>query len=396
MTDKPPVPGRGATQPRRSRYQSTLVLWSSAGVAMTAAVVWAVLVGHAAAQEPAPAGDPTKWRPLWDTLEPLFQHPRCLNCHGATNPMVGEEGINHAGGRAELGQCTNCHTARGANGQGWDQLAPEDRTFVGKDAPTICRQVKRDRPSFAIMTHAETDPLIGFAFAGNKAIDDESPFVDEMKVEPPGMTRDQFVNLLRQWITEAGMSCGVSGSIVYDLSQSSSRDGTQRTARGQTVTNSSRASERIAATVSIDRDRATGDLDYEAMESGSTQPYDIDRCHHIDERSSYRRGHGPAETTFRVELQADGSYTIRVELLPIQGTSGGQIHLAGYISTVGGCEDTGVRVTPERTSAVSPRIMIQISAQAQRDGNGALVLSGSKSEPVEGGTRVTSWTINID
>src|SRR5512134_359278 len=56
-------------------------------------VATALLFSSAAAQERT--GDPAKWRNYWTQLYTVFTHPRCLNCHGATDPDSGE---NHGGG----------------------------------------------------------------------------------------------------------------------------------------------------------------------------------------------------------------------------------------------------------------------------------------------------------
>jgi hypothetical protein len=100
------TPSAEGTSPHGRDDRPAVVLWSLAGAAMLAAVIWAVGLSHNSAQEAA--GDPLKWRPVWDSLMPLFTHPRCANCHGGTNPFIGEEGLNHEGGRAEQRQCTNC------------------------------------------------------------------------------------------------------------------------------------------------------------------------------------------------------------------------------------------------------------------------------------------------
>ncbi len=69
-------------------------------------------IGSAGAQERT--GDPAKWRNYWTQLYTVFTHPRCLNCHGGTDPYSGE---NHGGGPLDLvndpddSQCIGCHTA---------------------------------------------------------------------------------------------------------------------------------------------------------------------------------------------------------------------------------------------------------------------------------------------
>src|SRR5690242_14939152 len=99
----------------------------------------------------------------------LTTEPRCVNCHGKVNPYIDDPGfdpddpeaplsqIEHGGGKqnrehnvgadgtGEMDrECTSCHNnmapGRGSN---WS-LAPNFDSFVGKDATTLCRQIKRE------------------------------------------------------------------------------------------------------------------------------------------------------------------------------------------------------------------------------------------------------------
>jgi len=85
---------------------------STLGIGALVLIATALLAGGVDAQERT--GDPAKWRNYWTQLYPVFTHPRCLNCHGATDPYSGE---NHGGGPLDLendpdeGQCIGCHTA---------------------------------------------------------------------------------------------------------------------------------------------------------------------------------------------------------------------------------------------------------------------------------------------
>src|ERR1041385_7235647 len=89
---------------------------------------------------------------MFAELMPVFSSPRCVNCHGGTNPQTN---LNHPGGQQDVpvdGQgnmsfetgrneeCLTCHTAAGTDG--W-RLAPKDMSFVGKDTLPLCRQFRK-------------------------------------------------------------------------------------------------------------------------------------------------------------------------------------------------------------------------------------------------------------
>ena len=77
---------------------------------------------------------------------PTFQHPRCINCHGATDPFTDK---NHGGGEIPrpiekeghdpFGACSDCHILyRGG------RYRTSEYFFVGKDAVQLCGQMKRE------------------------------------------------------------------------------------------------------------------------------------------------------------------------------------------------------------------------------------------------------------
>ena len=89
--------------------------------------------------------------------------------------------------------------------------------------------------------------------------------------------------------------------------------------------------------------------------------------------------------------------TVRVELAPLSGTTGRATRVVSYSEIRRACIDTGRRTEAERPGVVSPRIAFTLSGQAERNaGDGSLVLSDSKTEPITNGQRKTTWNIKIN
>ncbi len=87
---------------------------------------------------------------LFAQMMPAFSSPRCVNCHGGTNPQTD---TNHEGGQVDVplnesgdmrggignsDACLECHTAAPPS---W-RLAPHNMSFVGKDTLALCRQIR--------------------------------------------------------------------------------------------------------------------------------------------------------------------------------------------------------------------------------------------------------------
>ena len=168
---------------------------------------------------PSPSGGPVC--PLSDSqtqksiaafskLAPIFQQPRCINCHGAVDPFT--KGGGHPGGefdfvRADDGfvqvektfePCASCHDAF----QGW-RTPPSDMFFTGKDSEALCKLMKRN---FGLakyfMNHmimdGGGDPFIEEGFKGTRGMSDTTP------EPPPGWTRSKMINLARDWVDAMG------------------------------------------------------------------------------------------------------------------------------------------------------------------------------------------------
>jgi hypothetical protein len=174
-----------------------------------------VALASVAKQATAVGDDPLA---LFADMMPVFSSPRCVNCHGATNPQTN---TNHEGGQVNMplnaqgdmtfdssGACIECHTAAPAS---W-RLAPRHMSLVGKDTLTLCRQMRNinnladagQRPVF--VDHWHNDLLIGVAFVGQGGIGDESAFAP-ITPEPPSMSHAEFVAAAQRWTVDGQAAC---------------------------------------------------------------------------------------------------------------------------------------------------------------------------------------------
>jgi len=159
----------------------------------------------------------------WGQIYSVLTHPRCINCHTATNyPQQGDDRHRHFAnvvrgsegkGVAAL-QCVSCHQEANADttgvpgARGW-HLAPlsmkwQDRNDRILSSAQVCRALT-DRSKngnlggAGLLKHHTEEPLVLWAFQPSRRIDG-SP-----RTLPP-LTHDQFVEATRRWI-EAGMPC---------------------------------------------------------------------------------------------------------------------------------------------------------------------------------------------
>ncbi|MEO8465002.1 MAG: hypothetical protein ABI640_06645 [Gammaproteobacteria bacterium] len=193
----------------------------------------------------------------------LTQEPRCVNCHGGVNPFMdgfgkdpspGEDDIvpslaEHGGGKMDRRvppsatdpkgspqtACNGCHNnmahkiPSGAESE-W-ALAPAFLAFLGKDAPTLCKQIKDFSrrceggicgpwpDAKAVLDHFTRDEgkdnFTGTAFRGDRGLDREAYPETEVPTEPPrNITAAGLVALVKEWIDTTGgefkgdKSCG--------------------------------------------------------------------------------------------------------------------------------------------------------------------------------------------
>lgn len=150
---------------------------------------------------------------LFNEIGKVLQHPRCMNCHPATErprqtdvrrlhePMVvrGKDG-HGAPGLA----CTTCHGKQnfdpaGIPGDGHWALAPASMAWEGKTLSQICEQLKDQnrngsRDLAAIVKHVTSDTLVLWAWNPGRG-----------RQPAPG-TNAQFGELMQAW-ADSGASC---------------------------------------------------------------------------------------------------------------------------------------------------------------------------------------------
>jgi cytochrome c5 len=113
----------------------------------------------------------------------VLLHPRCVNCHPASDrPLQGEAGRPHEP-RVQRGpdghgvpamRCSTCHTSSnydvvGMPGNAHWALAPASMAWEGRSLGQICEQIKDQarnggRQLSAVVEHMTTDSLVGWAW----------------------------------------------------------------------------------------------------------------------------------------------------------------------------------------------------------------------------------------
>jgi hypothetical protein len=150
---------------------------------------------------------------LFNEAAKVLQHPRCMNCHPATerptqtdlmrphSPWVVRGAKGH--GAAGL-QCSTCHhqsnfDQAGIPGHPEWHLAPASMAWQGKSVRQICMQIKDrtrngNRNLAALIRHVSEDTLVGWAW---------SP--DAGRTPAPG-SQIEFGELMKAWV-ETGAQC---------------------------------------------------------------------------------------------------------------------------------------------------------------------------------------------
>ena len=171
----------------------------------------------------ASAASRTQGLAAWEQVYSVLTHPRCINCHTATNyPQQGDERRRHITnvirgpeGKGVPGlNCASCHQETNADSTGvpgghdW-HLAPlsmkwQDQNDNPLSSGAICRAVtdrsknhNLDGPG--LLKHHEEEPLV--LWAGNPG---RRP--DGTTRTLPPLTHGEFVAATRRWV-EAGTPC---------------------------------------------------------------------------------------------------------------------------------------------------------------------------------------------
>ncbi len=169
-------------------------------------------------------------------LVPVFQHPRCANCHGALNVFV--ENTVHEGGfmgettrmtdpftdevmidiriphpDQQRGICVQCHDEAGRE---WRQQTGGDVQWAGQPAAELCRRMKSTPIMMAVNTpggmlaHMRDDMLVKLGFQGRAGGANYTRMCPGSPECVP-MTHADFVAGIQGWIdavSEAGAWLG--------------------------------------------------------------------------------------------------------------------------------------------------------------------------------------------
>lgn len=161
----------------------------------------------------------TRSRALFTEAAKVLTHPRCLNCHPATDrPLQGNDQHPHqpmatrgeAGAGTAANACIGCHTERNfalaerasyrsIPGHPRWQLAPIEMAWEGKSIGDICRQLKDPnrnggRTLELIHEHAARDDLVAWGWQPGAGRD------------PVPGTQELFGQLIKAWI-DTGAQC---------------------------------------------------------------------------------------------------------------------------------------------------------------------------------------------
>jgi hypothetical protein len=143
----------------------------------------------------------------------VLLHPRCVNCHPATDrPRQGDDRRPHEppvrrgsdGHGVPAMRCASCHTsanfdpARVPGNSHW-ALAPASMAWEGRSLSQVCEQIKDpgrngNRKLPAVVEHMTKDSLVGWAWAPGEGR------------EPAPGTQAEFGALIAAWV-KSGAGC---------------------------------------------------------------------------------------------------------------------------------------------------------------------------------------------
>jgi hypothetical protein len=159
----------------------------------------------------------------WEHVYSVLVHPRCINCHTATNyPQQGDDRHRHfanvmrgpAGKGVPALSCSTCHQQTNANSTGvpggpnW-HVAPlsmkwQDLNDQPLSSAAVCRAITDRTKNHGLdgpglLKHHEEEPLVLWAFTPGQRPD------GTMRTRPP-LSHEEFVAATRRWV-EAGTPC---------------------------------------------------------------------------------------------------------------------------------------------------------------------------------------------
>jgi hypothetical protein len=197
-------------------------------IALVACTAWSGMPSRASAQnvsgkQPTLPATREVGLAAWQQVYSVLTHPRCINCHTATNyPQQGDDRRRHLfnvvrgpGGKGVPAlNCATCHQEGNADSTGvpgahnW-HLAPlsmkwQDPNDKILSSAEICRSLtgrsKNDNlEGPGLLKHHQTEPLVHWAFEPGRRRDGTARSL-------PPLTHDQFVAATRTWVA-AGTPC---------------------------------------------------------------------------------------------------------------------------------------------------------------------------------------------
>jgi hypothetical protein len=183
---------------KATEHSVTFTLWGLAALALLLA--WPSS-GTASAQAVSQNDSRTaraEGLAAWDQIYSVLTHPRCINCHTATNyPQQGDDRHRHF-----------ANVVRGAEGKGVAALQCVSCHQDGNDrilsSAQVCRAVTDRSKNHGLdgpklLEHHAEEPLVRWAFQPGRGIDGRP------RTLPP-LTQDAFVAATRLWV-DAGTPC---------------------------------------------------------------------------------------------------------------------------------------------------------------------------------------------
>ena len=254
----------------------------------------------------------------------------------------------------------------------WNRLGPP----FSMDAGEMCEMVKMNKTPDELVEHVQTDALIAFAFEGNKAIDDQSP-QSPVEVEPPPLTKPEFVNLLTRWITEAAMACSTDGTVV--LADKTTIDMQQAPFGGASVRKT------VDATIDIKSGIATSKLRYtETSTTAATVP--TPGCKAKDNAEVQSTAEGSPDTKYRIEMRPGGMYRMSFSLGSIEAQT-------DYSAKAGVCRPIHKRKGQLPTEPTAEQeFSVEGQAQLSPTDPGTWILKGSTPPPANKGIALPGVT----
>ena len=200
----------------RIPFLASLALFASAVMASALGDPPGTPASRQQEQERVAAAEPQRSIVLFSTIVTVLKHPRCLNCHTATDfPRQDDDRYRHlmnvARGADDHGmpalRCNTCHgkanSPAGVPGNPAWALAPLRMQWETLSDGELCRSLTdpmRGGMTFPQLTHhLGEDSLVAWAW-------DPGVDLNGRPRQKPPLSREAFMKLVRQWI-DTGAAC---------------------------------------------------------------------------------------------------------------------------------------------------------------------------------------------